>query len=204
MAINTICAASVASLLLWGINTHRNNIKLSQELEMAQNNIEAYQGLVDSSQQANNVLQLDFQNLQQEKDVALHKLDSIRKKLEIKSKYIYTAATQHQVLNVKDSKGVGGDIILKDTTYKDSMNFNDLTTVYYSIGPDTVTIGLDVRNDQYLYIYYMKEYKNKKNFIKRLFTWDFKKVEKHYYKIYNTNELIKTDNVRIIESTIKK
>jgi hypothetical protein len=34
--------ASVAFLLLWGINTHKNNIKLSQELEMAQNNIEAY------------------------------------------------------------------------------------------------------------------------------------------------------------------
>lgn len=41
-AVKGICAASVAFLLIWGINTHNNNIKLSQELEMAQNNIEAY------------------------------------------------------------------------------------------------------------------------------------------------------------------
>ena len=41
-AVKGICVASVAFLLLWGINTHNNNIKLSQELEMAQNNIEAY------------------------------------------------------------------------------------------------------------------------------------------------------------------
>ena len=40
--VKGICVASVAFLLLWGINTHQNNIKLSQELEMAQNNIEAY------------------------------------------------------------------------------------------------------------------------------------------------------------------
>jgi hypothetical protein len=42
IAIKAICVASVALLLAWGINTHRQNVKLSQELEMAQNNIEAY------------------------------------------------------------------------------------------------------------------------------------------------------------------
>ena len=172
---------------------------------MAQNNIEAYQGLVDSSQQANNVLQLDFQNLQQEKDVALHKLDSIRKKLEIKSKYIYTAATQHQVLNVKDSKGVRGDIIevLKDTTYTDTLMYNPLTAVYYSIGKDSVSIQLDVKNTQYLYIFKHKEYKNKKNLLKRLLTFDWKKVTKYKYLIQNTNELVDTKDVRIIESVDK-
>lgn len=41
-AVKGICVASVAFLLFWGINTHNRNIKLSQELEMAQNNIEAY------------------------------------------------------------------------------------------------------------------------------------------------------------------
>lgn len=42
VAVKAICAASVAFFILWGVNTHRQNIKLSQELEMAQNNIEAY------------------------------------------------------------------------------------------------------------------------------------------------------------------
>ena len=202
-AVKGICVASVAFLLFWGISTHNRNIKLSQELEMAQNNIEAYQGLLDSSQQANNVLMLDIKNLKNQNDVTLHKLDSVRDKLKIKPKTVKTAATQTQSIDVIQSKGVGGNIIsiLKDTIYKDSMNYNDLTTVYYTIGKDSVSIGLKLQNDQYLYVYNTKEYKNKKSFIKRLFTFDFKKITKTKYIIYNTNDLIKTDSVRVVEAT---
>ena len=170
---------------------------------MAQNNIEAYQGLLDSSQQANNVLMLDIKDLKNQNDVTLHKLDSVRDKLKIKPKTVKTAATQTQSIDVIQSKGVGGNIIsiLKDTIYKDSMNYNDLTTVYYTIGKDSVSIGLKLQNDQYLYVYNTKEYKNKKSFIKRLFTFDFKKITKTKYVIYNTNDLIKTDSVRVVEAT---
>lgn len=172
---------------------------------MAQNNIEAYQGLLDSSQQANNVLRLDIEELNKQNDITLHKLDSIRNKLKLKSKSVLTAATQSQVLNVRDSMGVGGDlsVILKDTTYTDSLKFNPLTAVYYTIGKDTVDIRLKIDNEQYLYIYTTKQYKNKKNFIQRLFTWDWKKVSRSKYVVYNTNELLKSDNIRIVESTKK-
>ena len=169
---------------------------------MAQNNIEAYQGLLDSSQQANNVLRLDIKDLQNQKDKALHRVDSIRRLLKLKPKTISVAATQSQIINVNDSKGVeGGNIItiLKDTTYQDSIKYNPLTTVYYTIGTDTVNIGLKVENDMYFYLYTERQYKNKKNFIKRLFTWDWKKVNIHKYDIYNTNDIIKTDNVRVVE-----
>ena len=181
--VKGICVASVAFLLLWGINTHQNNIKLSQELEMAQNNIEAYQGLLDSSQQANNVLRLDLKELENQNDITLHKLDSIRQKLKLKPKSVLTAATQSQVLNVNDSKGVGGDLV--------------------TILKDTVNIGLDVQNEQYLYIYTTREYKNKKNFFKRLFTWDWKKVDKCKWENYNTNDLFKSSNIRVVVSTKK-
>lgn len=173
---------------------------------MAQNNIEAYQGLLDSSQQANNVLRLDIKDLKNQNDIALHKLDSIRNKLKIKAKTVETAATQSQVLTVNDSKGVGGDltVILKDSTYTDSLLYNPLTKVYYTIGKDTVNIALDVQNEQYLYIYNDRQYKNpNKNFIQRLFTWDWKKVTKTKYNVYNTNDLIKTGDVRIVEATSK-
>ena len=173
---------------------------------MAQNNIEAYQGLLDSSQQANNVLRLDIKDLQNQKDEALHRVDSIRKLLKLKPKTISVAATQSQIINVNDSKGVeGGNIItiLKDTTYQDSIKYNPLTTVYYTIGTDTVNVGLKVENDMYFYLYTERQYKNKKNFIKRLFTWDWKKINIHKYEIYNTNDIIKTDNVRVVEITDK-
>ena len=75
-----------------------------------------------------------------------------------------------------------------------------MSTVYYTIGKDTVNIQLDIKNTQYLYTYKTKEYKNKKNFFKRLFTFDFKKVEKYKYKIINTNDLLKESDIRIIEN----
>lgn len=195
---------SVAILVGWGVTLHKQNKMLSESLEIAQNNIEAYQGSLAESQQANNVLRLDMNSLQQQNDKLLHDIDSVGKKLKIKSKQINTAATQTQVLNVNSSKGVRGDlqqIIYKDSIYKDSIQYNDLTTVYYTIGKDTVSVALNVQNTQYLFVYSTKEYKNKKSFLKRLFTLDFKKVHKYKYKIENTNSLLNTSDVRVVETT---
>ena len=147
---------------------------------------------------------MDFDELQYQHDSVLNKLDSVRQQLKIKTKQLNTAATQSQHLLVNASKGVGGQVITKnDTIYSDSIKYNDLTTVYYTIGNDTINIGLDIQNTQYLFIYNTREYKNKKNFLKRLFTLDFKKVTKYKYDIVNTNDLLKSSDVRVIESTNK-
>lgn len=196
-AISGLC---VGLLLCWGVILHNQNKKLSQSLETAQNNIEAYQGLLSDSQQASNVLKLTVEQLQNSKDSVLHKLDSVRKELKIKPKQLHTAATQTQVLNVIGSKGVGGNIIVKDSIYTDSILYNPLTKVKYTIGNDTINIAIDLQNEQYLYVYTKREYKNKKNFFKRLFTFDFKKVTKYKYNIVNTNDLLKSKDVRIVES----
>ena len=143
--------------------------------------------------------------LSEQNDSLLNKLDEVRKKKKIKSSELNTAATQTQTLDVIKSKGVRGDIItiLKDTIYTDTLQYNDLTKVYYSIGTDSVSIALDVKNTQYLYIYKKKQYKNKKNFIKRLLTFDWKKETKYKYEIVNTNDLLNTEDVRIVESISK-
>lgn len=172
---------------------------------MAQNNIEAYQGQLATSQQAFNVLKLDMEELALQNDSVLLKLDSVRQELKIKNKEITTAATQTQVINVTQSKGVGGELseIIKDTVFTDSIKYNDLTTVYYNINNDSISVGLNIKNTQYLYIYTKREYKNKKSFLKRLFTLDFKKVNKYKYDIKNTNDLLNTKDVRIVESIDK-
>ena len=204
-AIKALYGLAVGLLLAWGITLHNTNKKLSESLEVTQNNIEAYQGSLQGSQQANNVLKLTVDDLQNYNDKLVHQLDSVREKLNIKPKQIATAATQTQIIDVNDGKGVGGDltVILKDTTYSDSIKYNDLTTVYYTIGKDTVSVGLNFQNTQYLYTYNEKVYKNKKSFLKRLFTLDFKKVNKFKYYIENTNDLLKTTDVRVIEMTTK-
>lgn len=201
IAAKAILSLSAALLLIYGITLYKTNKKLSESLEIAQNNIEAYQGSLNDSQQANNVLKLDMNKLSEQNDKLIQQIDSVRKINKIKSDNLHTAATQTQTIYVNNSKGVRGDIIeiLKDTVYTDTLQYNNLTKVYYSIGTDSVNIALDVKNTQYLYIFKTREYKNKKSFFKRLFTLDFKKVNKYKYKIVNTNNLLKEDSVRIIE-----
>ena len=190
-----ILSLSVAILLSFGIFTYKQNKKLSESLERAQNNIEAYQGSLQGSQQANNVLRLSVDELQTQNDKLTQQLDSVRKELKIKPKHLHTAATQTQVINVIQSKE------RNDSIYKDTIQFNNLTSVSYYISKDSITIGLDVKNKQYLYVFKDRHYKNKKSFLKRLFTLDFKKVNTYKYEIINENDLIQTDSVRVVEIT---
>ena len=201
MLRNIVLGLLVASSLSFGIFYHNKANKLSEELKIANNNIEAYQDIVNDSQQASGVLKLDMNKLKEYNDKLIQQIDSIRKYNKIKSKELQVAATQKQILDVNKSKGVGGDIItiIKDSTYNDSIQYNNLTKIYYTIGKDSVNVRLKLDNTQYLYIYKHKEYKNKKNFFQRLFTFDWKKKYVYKYKIHNTNDLLKEDSVRVIE-----
>ena len=200
--LNAICGLLIAFCVASGILYHNKANRLSQELKMANNNIEAYQDALNGAQQASGVLRLDMKKLKDYNDKLVQQLDSVRKTEKLKSKEIQVAATQKQIINVNKSKGVGGDIItiLKDSVYKDSLQYNNLTKVYYTIGKDRVNIKLDIQNTQYLYVYKHREYKNKKNFFKRLITFDWKKKDVYKYKIRNTNDILKEDSIRIIES----
>ena len=202
LLLNAILGLVVASSISFGIISHNRANRLSEELKIANNNIEAYQDELDDSQQASGVLMLDMKKLKDYNDKLVHQLDSVSKKHNIKSSEILTAATQKQVIDVNKSKGVRGDIItiLKDSTYKDSLQYNNLTKVYYTIGKDSVNIKLDVKNTQFLYVYKHKQYKNKKNFFQRLFTFDWKKETRYKYKIVNTNDIMKEDSIRVIQA----
>lgn len=202
LLLNAILGLVVASSISFGIISHNRANGLSEELKIANNNIEAYQDELDDSQQASGVLMLDMKKLKDYNDKLVHQLDSVSKKHNIKSSEILTAATQKQIIDVNKSKGVMGDIItiLKDSTYKDSLQYNNLTKVYYTIGKDSVNIKLDVKNTQFLYVYKHKQYKNKKNFFQRLFTFDWKKETRYKYKIVNTNDIMKEDSIRVIQA----
>ena len=202
LLLNAILGLIVASSISFGIISHNRANRLSEELKIANDNIEAYQDELNDSQQASGVLMLDMKKLKDYNDKLVHQLDSVSKKHNIKSSEILTAATQKQIIDVNKSKGVRGDIItiLKDSTYKDSLQYNNLTKIYYTIGKDSVNIKLDVKNTQFLYVYKHKQYKNKKNFFQRLFTFDWKKETRYKYKIVNTNDIMKEDSIRVIQA----
>ena len=207
IAFKALLSLLVGLLVMFSINIYKQNKRLSKSLEIAQNNIEAYQGILNGSQQANNVLKLDMSQLRNINDSLIQKIDSVREQLKLKPKVIKTTATQTQTIYVTASKGVRGQDIIKtiqrDTIYKDTIQINPLTKVSYTIGKDTVSVNLDIKNQQFLYVYKHRQYKNKKSFIKRLFTLDFKKVDMYKYQIVNTNDIIKTSDVRVIEAIDK-
>ena len=207
IAFKALLSLLVGLLVVFSINIYKQNKRLSKGLEIAQNNIEAYQGILNGSQQANNVLKLDMSQLRNINDSLIQKIDSVREQLKLKPKVIKTTATQTQTIYVTASKGVRGQDIIKtiqrDTVYKDTIQINPLTKVNYTIGKDTVSVNLDIKNQQFLYVYKHRQYKNKKSFIKRLFTLDFKKVDMYKYQIVNTNDIIKTSDVRVIEAIDK-
>lgn len=207
IAFKALLSLLVGLLVVFSINIYKQNKRLSKSLEMAQNNIEAYQGILNGSQQANNVLKLDMSQLRNINDSLIQKIDSVREQLKLKPKVIKTTATQTQTIYVTASKGVRGQDIIKtiqrDTVYRDTIQINPLTKVNYTIGKDTVSVNLDIKNQQFLYVYKHRQYKNKKSFIKRLFTLDFKKVDMYKYQIVNTNDIIKTSDVRVIEAIDK-
>ena len=201
LAVEFVLGALLALSVGYGTVVHKQNKSLSESLELAQNNVEAYQDMLSDSQQAVGVLKLDMTKLSESNDKLIQKLDSVRKENKIKQSGLETAATQTQSLLVSSNKGVQGDLveILVDDVYEDSIQYNDLTSVYYCIARDSVKMTIDLKNTQYLYTYKTREYKNKKSFLKRLFTLDFKKVDKYKYTIVNTNDLLKESDIRIIQ-----
>ena len=135
IAIKALLSLLVGLLVVFGIHIYKQNKRLSKSLEMAQNNIEAYQGILNGSQQANNVLKLDMSQLQNVNDSLIQKIDSVRKELKIKPKVIRTTATQTQTIYVTASKGVRGQDIIKtiqkDTVYKDTILINKDRLYYW-------------------------------------------------------------------------
>ena len=201
LAAELVLGALLALSVGYGTIVHKQNKSLSESLELAQNNVEAYQSIANNAQQAVGVLKLDMTKLSESNDKLIQKLDSVRKENKIKESGLETAATQTQSLLVSSNKGVQGDLveILVDDVYEDSKQYNDLTSVYYCIARDSVKMTIDLKNTQYLYTYKTREYKNKKSFLKRLFTLDFKKVDRYKYTIVNTNDLLKESDIRIIQ-----
>lgn len=123
IVFGAVLGLSAALLVAWSIFLHTQNKKLSERLEMASNNIEAYENMLAGANAENNVLMLNIDALRGSNDLLLQQLDSVRAANNIKPSHLTNAATQTQVVDVNGGKGVDGDlsVILKDTTYTDSI-----------------------------------------------------------------------------------
>ena len=204
--LNLKVTAIVVAFLILASSTYflyNKNVKLQQELQTNQQNIEAYQGIIAGSNEQNKVLKLEIDQLSGVNDSLLHRADSLFGELvKVKAKLSQVSViTQIVKETVHDTLSIP----LPDSiVINKQMVLNDLTKIALDIRKDSITVDLDIRNELYLWVYTRRQYKNQnKKFCKRLLTLDFKKINVSEYKIHNTNPIIKTGPVRVVEIITK-
>ena len=198
IAVEAILSLLVALSFSFGIIVHKKNNRLTESLKMAQNNVEAYRELVNNSRQANRVLQLTVEDFKRTCDKVIQRTKQIVDSVGVKPKQLKLTATVTQTANVKKVEKHNLQLS-KDTVCTDSIIYNPETKLYYTINKDSLSTTLSISNQLYLIVYQKKEYIRKKSFIKRLFTFDFKKRNVVSYKFVNSNSLIQQDSVRVVE-----
>lgn len=168
---------------------------LDERLGQVTNNYEYYQSLTSRLRDDNRTLQLKVVDLNNSNDSLLQTAKEVQKKLKIKDKNLQ----QVQVINT-EMKDTITKIITKEVDFKEDLKLNPLTTITVERKDSILTAILDLRNSQVLFVEEKKEYRNKyKNWFQRLLKFDWKKDVIRNYQIYNSNELIKVTETRVVE-----
>lgn len=165
-----------------------------KEIDRLYNNCLYYQSLSDSTIQNNRILQLTIDDITNSNDSLIKEIELQRKQLNIKKKEVQQATIQSQTINVDTT------IIVHNDDFTIDIKPNELTSILISRKDSILSAKLEINNSQTIFITQKKEYKRKyKNWLTRLLHLDFKKINSRQYQIVNSNDLIKTKDVRIIE-----
>ena len=165
-----------------------------KEIDRLYSNCLYYQSLSDSTVQNNRILQLTIDDITNSNDSLIKEIELQRKQLNIKKKEVQQATIQSQTINVDTT------IIVHNDDFTIDIKPNELTSILISRKDSILSAKLEINNNQTIFITQKKEYKRKyKNWLTRLLHLDFKKINGRQYQIVNSNDLIKTKDVRIIE-----
>lgn len=173
------------------------------ELGIEKNNRIAYEQIINGINNDKRVLSLKLSDLKASNDKMIQTIDSTRKVLKIKDKALQQAILNKTIINdtIKDTVTLD-----KDCSFNIALKPNPETTSIIkldSIG--NITNILHIENNQILYILEDKVYRNIydekrfKDFWKRLIRFDFKKDKIEKYEIVNSNNLIKTEETRVVK-----
>ena len=167
-----------------------------KQINALQNNIEFYQSVSENEHNRNIVLQMTVDELNQSKDSLLQQITKIQKQLDIKNKKLIST----NVINTQIKDSIKTIIKPIDRDFIKELNLNQLTTIIVSRIDSTLSVKLDLQNQQILFIEDTKEYKKKyKNGFIRFLHLDWRKKHVRKYNIYNSNDLIKITDSRIVE-----
>lgn len=189
----------IALLLLFGsvILVQRNTIhSQDNQIGTLNNNLIEYSSTINGLSTEKRVLTLKLSDLSNSHDEDIQKIDSLAKALRIKPKTINTITHTETLLH---------DTL---TAYIDSgkCNFNvviepNKETKIEVIKNDTLLKVIPtITNSSDLFIITDRVYRNKRaNWFSRLIHWDWKKDNIKRYEVHNSNDLIKTTGVKVIE-----
>lgn len=168
--------------------------KYSQDIDRLNNNILYYQEQMDSTVNDNRTLQLTIEDFKHSNDSIINKLDQVREDLKIKDKELIQAQAQQQEIKLDTT------VVVQEDNFTKEIKPNNLTSLLIIKKDSFLTAKLDIKNEQFLYLAYKREYKRQyKNFFRRLCHFDFKKRTVYKYIIHNTNDLIEVTNTRLIQ-----
>lgn len=167
-----------------------------KQINALQNNIEFYQSISENEHNRNIVLQMTVDELNQSKDSLLQQITKIQKQLDVKNKNLIST----NVINTQIKDSIKTIIKPIDRDFIKELNLNQLTTITVSRIDSILSVKLDLQNQQILFIEDTKEYKKKyKNGFIRFLHLDWRKKHIRKYNIYNSNDLIKIIDSRIVE-----
>lgn len=192
---NKLLAAIIITIFSAIFVFQHNQLNNKQkEIDRLYNNCLYYQSISDSTIQNNRVLQLTLDDMSNSNDSLVKEIELQRKQLNIKKKEVQQATIQSQTINVDTT------IIVHNDDFTIDIKPNELTSILISRKDSILSAKLEINNSQTIFITQKKEYKRKyKNWLTRLIHLDFKKINSRQYQIVNSNDLIKTKDVRIIE-----
>lgn len=175
---------------------HNTIKKQKQELNRIQNNIEAYQSIINNDKEDKRVLQLNLNEYKQINDSLLNRVKEIQKKLKIKDKDLKSISDVEQTIKVDTT------VIVKNYDFNVVIKPNELTTILISRKDSLLSNKIEINNSLKIFLETKKIYKrNYKNFISRLLHFDFKKKYAYKYTINNSNDIINVTDARVIDIT---
>ena len=185
----------VVSLIGYSAVLFNKNKSLNKEIELSNNNISAYKGIISKNTKENAILRLDIKQMKESGDSMIMSLEKNIKSIESKNKQATHASLT--AITLRDSfyipQTIDHYLEIDTVIVKDS--FNKATIKADSTG----ILFIPESSDNISFIYYIEKSYRVKPFFKRLIKFNFKKDETLKYKLENQNKSVRIDSVRVVK-----
>ena len=173
-------------------------MEIKQQLEYANNSVQAYMDQFDASMKSRAVLELSAATLRRSNDSLIQSLEETRKSLKIAlNKPGDVAANIVTKINTTDTIYLP---LPAECRFDTVIKPNDLTKFSIKYENNSLIHSAEINNEQHLFVYSQREYINEyKNGFRRFLRFDWRKRDISRYEIENTNDKIKVTDTRVIK-----